>query len=498
MGRSRSRRRGQKRNILEYHDDTHIPRVVEEILSNWEFQSQEREFNAILTVGRIDRVIKYYNEFKKQMKEQPSKKINIAMTFSSGNEVGANDSITKEMRTMFKDYAEFTGIEFVYGDRRQGENNYYEDLVARGTRGGSGRNEANIDLIIVADQLLTGYDSRFLNTLYVDKTLKLQNLIQAYSRTNRVHGKNKEFGTIINYKYPRITERSVNKALKLYGSGGKSSKVIVEHYETAVEKLVPKVKKMIETLSNPTDWELLQTDEMVKESFLLAFRDANDQLNTVRQYYKFQWDDITFGIDEHTWLRYIGAYKNLTYNDEEPEEEVIVNPLVGKTKLSGTQIIDADHILKLIGSKVKTENGIQTADKETLRIIYEQIQELSDMGENEQAKLLKEFVETELEPGNLSSSMDFDESFDAWKRSKMEEEVKSFARDWGIDVDLLLESLESFSIIDKNIPYINEIHKNIDFRRARNQNAGDELTHKMILINEVLPNWFIKIKQKYN
>nr|WP_123810997.1 hypothetical protein [Hydrogenoanaerobacterium saccharovorans] len=76
-------------------------------------------------------------------------------------------------------------------------------------------------------------------------------------------------------------------------------------------------------------------------------------------------------------------------------------------------MIDAAHILSLIGSKVGSVHGIQTVDDETLRIIHEQIQELSNMGEDGQAALLKEFVDTELVPGNLLSSINFDESFEA-------------------------------------------------------------------------------------
>lgn len=124
---------------------------------------------------------------------------------------------------MFKNYASFTGIEFIAGDQIQGKEAYYEDVVARTTRGGSGRNPRNIDLVIVADQLLTGYDSQLLNTLYVDRPLQLQGLVQAYSRTNRVHGADKEFGSIVNFQYPRITEENVDNALKLYGTGGISS-----------------------------------------------------------------------------------------------------------------------------------------------------------------------------------------------------------------------------------------------------------------------------------
>jgi type I restriction enzyme R subunit len=421
------------------------------------------------------------------------------MTFSFGNGNDIDNIPSEVIGGMFKDYAEFTGIEFICRDRKKGEDAYFEDIVARGTRGGSGRNKKNIDLIIVADQLLTGYDSKFLNTLYVDRTLELQNLIQAYSRTNRIYGKNKEFGSIINFQYPKITEERVNTALKLYGSGGTSSKAIVEHYETAVEKFVLKVQGMIETLASPTDWEELKTNDERKKLFILSFRDTNDQLRLVMQYYEFKWDDDSFGIDEHTWLKYVGAYRNLIFKEGEPLEDEPVIPLVGKTKLSGTQVIDASHILSLIGSKIKTDKGIQTVDGETLRIIYEEIQELSDMGEDEQAKLLKEFVETELVPGKLTGDLSFDESFDNWKQEKIKKEVKKFAQDWGIDESLLSKSVDHFSMVrEDDIPYIAELSESVDFKKATKQEARNQLEHTMTLINKALPDWLVEIKQKYN
>ena len=90
------------------------------------------------------------------------------MTFSFGNENDPDTIVPIELvKQMFKDYAEYTGIEFIAGDKKHGETAYFEDIIARTIRGGSGRNAKNIDLVIVADQLLTGYDSKRLNTLYV-------------------------------------------------------------------------------------------------------------------------------------------------------------------------------------------------------------------------------------------------------------------------------------------------------------------------------------------
>lgn len=492
-----------KRNILIYQDEMHIPRVVEEILNNWETQSQAREFNAILTVKYKERVIAFYDEFKKQLNER-REKLNIAMTFSFGNKneienENNSDNVSPEIiKRMFKDYSEFTGIEFIPGDKKHGEDAYFEDLVNRATRGGSGRNKKNIDLVIVAEQLLTGFDSKRLNTLYVDRKLELQSLIQAYSRTNRIFGSTKEFGTIVNFQYPRLTKEMVETALKLYGSGGSSSKAIVDTYIVAVEKFNIKALEMVKSLQDPSQWQEIKDDKEKKDKFILAFKDAAEQLNLVEQYYEYKWDDDAFGIEEHTWLKYRGAYRNLIRNDG-PGDPMpsIIKPLVGKTKLAGTQVIDAAHILGLIGSKVSNVDGIQTVDGETLRIIYEQIQELSDMGEDNKAHLLKEFVDTELVPGNLSYNLNFDEAFDIWKQDKLKANINELADEWGLDREWLFKSVNAFSLGQaKVIPYIDELTKSVDYDKATDKSAGNKLKHMMTLTKK-LPEFIAETKEKY-
>ncbi|WP_430885228.1 type I restriction endonuclease subunit R [Fusibacter sp. JL216-2] len=483
-------------DILVYQDETHIPRVVSSMLDNWDQQSQTKEFNAILTVQYKHRVIAYYNEFQKQLKDR-NEKLNIAMTFSFGNE-NDTDNIAKDIKEkMFKDYSTFTGIKFLVDDKKHGERAYFDDIVDRTTRGGSGRNPKNIDLVIVADQLLTGYDSKRLNTLYVDRSIKQQNLVQAYSRTNRVYGSEKEFGTIINFKYPEMTREKVNTALKLYSSGGSNNRIIVDTYINSVRKLNLKFEEMIPTLPNPSDWQLLERDESAKEDFILAFKDASDQLNFVQQYYEYKWVDATFGLNEHTWLKYIGAYKNLTKKDDSTDGPVEIRTLVGRTKLSGTQVIDANHILTLIGSEVRNENGIQTIDPEILRLVYEKIQELSDMGESNKASMLKEFVDTELLQGNLDYNVHFDDAFNDWKQGKLKNDVTDLAKTWGINNDWLYKSVLSFSTIaPSTVPYIDEIVKSIDYDSAQDQSAGNKLKH-MMKLTKALPDSIKNLKLKY-
>ena len=487
----------KREGILVYYDETHIPRVVEEILTQWDAQSQNREFNAILTVAYKKRVIAYFEEFKKQMKEKDIQ-LNIAMTFSFGNEdeTGRVDPIIVE--NMFKEYGAFTGIEFVAGDQKRGEEAYFEDVIERATRGGSGRNPKNIDLVIVADQLLTGYDSKLLNTLYVDRSLELHGLIQAYSRTNRVYGSNKEFGTIINFQYPKITEEMVNVALRLYGSGGTSSKAIVEPYPTAVEKFKLALIDMKNTLLDPTSWQSIEHIEEAKKMFLQAYKEAAEQFNLVEQYYEYEWNDEAFGMDERTWFHYIGAYRNLIF--EEGDDTPVPTPpkLSGKTKLAGTQVIDANHILNLIGSKTTINNGRQTVDTETLRIIYQQIEELSNLGEHEQAKLLKEFVVEELEAGNISSDIHFDRAFENWKNDKKKVLIYEVAKECGLDGEIFEKSVDAYSITSpEDIPFIHDLIGSLDFTSATKKRGSNQLMHNLELtpyLTKIVPQIKTKFK----
>lgn len=479
----------RKRRIFKYQDATHIPRVVTEILENWENQSQSRQFNGMLTVAYKSRVINYYHEFKKQLKER-NQCLNIAMTFSASEENDPDTVMPQVMKEMFDDYETFTGVRFLANDR-ESLDDYFSDLMERTKRGGSGRNPKNIDLVIVADQLLTGYDAKRLNTLYVDRKLELQGLIQAYSRTNRVFGKTKEFGSIINFRYPKITEEMVDQALRLYGSGGTSSSVIVDTYDVAVKKFVVAVEQLVPTLPDPTQWHELIDDEESKEKFKKAYIKAASQLNKLMQYYEYSWDKEVFKITEHKWLQYQGAYKNL-FSQEDIEIDEIILPLEGKSKLVATQRITASYILELLGGKTEVEGGTQLVDEETLRIIYEDIQELSNQGEAQKATLLLEFVKTELETGKVPEGKTIPDAYDEWLQARLDQELIDYAQAKGLDINLFRKSFAQYNVKKADtIPYLSELTDTADIK---DKNIWDYVYE---LENDV-PEWMKQIKLKYS
>ncbi len=201
---------------------------------------------------------------------------------------------------------------------------------------------------------------------------------------------------------------------------------------------------------------------------------------------------------EYTWLQYTGAYKNIKKRIEPGSgDHPVINPLPGKTRLAATQIIDAAHILKLIGDKVIPEGGVQTVDGETLRIIYEQIQELSDMGDHETALLLREFVDTELMAGNVSSEIPFDEAYEAWKSKRLTSLIDEYADEWGLDKNLLKKTIEAYSPRKPDyVPYIEELIETVDYESAKKASIGSRLKLNMELIDS-LPMFVGEVKEKY-
>lgn len=487
-----------KNKLLVYHDETHIPQVVKTILENWDYQSQNKEFNAILTVARKDRAVAYFDEFQKQLVEN-KQDLNIAVTFSFGNENDPDNIANPELvERMFSSYEKFTGIKFAFGDKKSGSDAYFEDLVDRATRGGSGLNPTNIDLVIVADQLLTGYDSKKLNTLYVDRSLELQGLIQAYSRTNRVFKKNKkDFGMIVNFQYPALTKKRVNTALELYGSGGKSSLAIVERYGDAVAKFANLVSKMQDTLKDPANWMDLKSDEDALKKFMDAFLAAAKQLSHVQQYYEYKWSDKKFTISEHQWMRYLGAYQNLRgTNIVDPPFEEPVELISTQSKLVDTQQVTADSILKLIGNKKRQAHNNQLTE-EDLQNIEDWIQDLSDQGEYQKAQLIKQFLDEVVLTDQEEAIEDINDEFDKWKQRQLAREVEKFARKWGIDEDLLQKSVQNYNSADPEvIPYIADLNKAISFDDAEDKSCGKLLKHKMTVMKE-LPKWIASTTNQY-
>ena len=204
--------------------------------------------------------------------------------------------------------------------------------------------------------------------------------------------------------------------------------------------------------------------------------------------------DEAFGVTEHEWMQYVGAYRNLTRDDKDySEDDISILPL-GKAKLASSQTIDAHYIIQIMGDKATSTEGVQTVNAETLRLIYQNIEELSNMGDYEQAELLRRFVSEELEPGNILSNINFDEAYDNWRKEQLREEINKVSSDWGIDSVIFEKAIEAYSVSNPDeIPYIDDITNSIDYASIENPKTNNLLEHNMALSKE-LPGIISKLK----
>lgn len=199
----------------------HVNLVVKDIFDNWKKRSNNGKYNALFTVhvggnkASTPRAMQYFDKFAEVNVSKPeNERLKVAVSFSADTSNGVHQLKTNEnLHRAIKNYNEVFGTAFDMTTVKQ----YTEDLARRLNKSADDRKY--LDLVIVVDQLLTGFDAPELNTLYIDRTLKDGNLIQAYSRTNRMHNlQDKPWGNVVNYRWPIQNEEAMNVAFYKYSN----------------------------------------------------------------------------------------------------------------------------------------------------------------------------------------------------------------------------------------------------------------------------------------
>lgn len=277
----------------------HIKLVVEDIFRNWRNRSREGRYNALFTThvggGKASTPMAsmYFNEFMRvneENKKNGKQTLKVAVTFSQNS--SNNDSMlstNQGLHNAIKAYNSEFGTSFGMDD----VSGYTQDVTSRLNK--SSTDGKFLDLVIVVDQLLTGFDAPELNTLYVDRTLKGAGLIQAYSRTNRIADmQDKPWGRVVNYRWPAQNEKLMNKALAIYAN--KNSAILSEEAQREsniedgiiakpFEDVFDEVKEVIGKLSSLTsEFQQLPPSEKQKDYMLDLLREYNRGMAKLKQY----------------------------------------------------------------------------------------------------------------------------------------------------------------------------------------------------------------------
>ncbi len=217
----------------QYEIDTHRKKVIEDIWENWTVLSQNSKFHAIFATSSINEAIIYYRLIKKL---QP--KLKVTALFDAHIDNVGNAEVKEDgLVEILEDYNARYGQDYTLATHGK----FKKDISSRLSHKApylriETTPEKQIDILIVVDQMLTGFDSKWINTLYLDKVLQYENIIQAFSRTNRLFGPDKPFGTIRYYRLPHTMEQHINRAVRLY-SGDKPAGLFVDHLEQNLKSL---------------------------------------------------------------------------------------------------------------------------------------------------------------------------------------------------------------------------------------------------------------------
>jgi len=307
----------------QYEREEHQKTVVSDIIENWLTLSRAGKFHAIFTTSSIPEAIAYYRLIKQM---SPHLKTTALFDPNIDNiggaiykEDGLVEIITDYNMCYLQDFSISTHAKFK------------KDIAARLAHKDPYRMiertpEKQIDLLIVVDQMLTGFDSKWINTLYMDKVLLYENIIQAFSRTNRLFGKDKPFGTIRYYRRPHTMTRNIAEAVKLY-SGDKPVGLFVQRLEgnlKRINELFEEIKQVFEGAGVP-DFEKIPVDKSACGKFALLFKEMNKYLEAAK-IQGFLWHQLEYefkdeqgrkksvvmiSFDENTYLILALRYKEL-------------------------------------------------------------------------------------------------------------------------------------------------------------------------------------------
>lgn len=417
-----------------YHDKTRMRKILMHIFKHHRAKRQPQGrlgsdiYTALFAVESIKDAVDYYNmalEINAGLPEE--ERLTFATIFSAQDNKDEDDEYgTEALEKCMREYNKTFGTGF----NKDTFDAYRKDISKRMKQLG----DKQIDILIVVNMFLTGFDAKPLNTLYLDKDLQWHGLIQAYSRTNRVYKKTKTCGNIVTY---RNLKKRQDEALALFSGNGDPNACIRGDYKDYLCEWGEYVNTLKSIAETPYDAAKI-VSENTKKEFVEAFRNVMRTLKQMELFTVFKWSDLAKSLTRDEYEAYEGVYKNIRNNAKrtsEPEESGLAD-IDFETELIGTDTVNFDYIMGLltvIRSVQPVSKRMKMLDK--LLVDYE---DGADEVLRIQKELLKKFVTKRL--NDLPEGLDEDEmrsAFYAYKKGLEKEEVKEFAMDVGVEESVI-------------------------------------------------------------
>lgn len=429
------------------HNPTRMEKIVDYILQI-HHKKTKRLFNAIFCVDDVETLRAYYDLFK-----QKEHDLTIATIFSyRANEESealeeeldvdptdtsspVDQSARDALESYIRDYNERFGTNY----STEKFYDYYKNVQKR-------TKEKEIDILLVVNMFLTGFDAPMLNTLYVDKNLRYHGLIQAYSRTNRLLDANKPHGNIVCF---RNLKQNTDDALRLFGDEDAKDIVFKKPYETIKKEFDEKVQALKEFVPTVDDVDKLRSEEKRKE-FVLLFRDLMRLKAEIETYVEFSFNEVA--IDEQEYFDYVSKYLDIYEGrkTKESEEEDELDEIDFSIELIRADLINYDYIIKLLAEIKEAEGTLEHGIKKE-DFLKKLERDIEYRGKRE---LIERFIEEHLP--TVGKPEEVEEAFDIYWTQEKEKFLEELAASESIDREKLEKLVQDYFYTSR-LPHSDEI-----------------------------------------
>lgn len=452
-------------NPAAYETDTHMRRVLDIILNHSGNKlglqnGKGKTYEAILTVDSIAKAQRYYKLLSSIKAGEDELKISEKITkaypdfpkFAITYSVSENDESSQvnqaEMMQSLSDYNQMFGTSYRL-EQIQAYNKNLNARLARKEKRYLSR-EQQLDLVIVVNRLLTGFDAPCLSTLYIDRpTMKSQDLIQAFSRTNRLFDDAKRYGQIVTFQEPETFKKGIDAALTLYSMGG---------YGTAVSEDWDKVKQdlsisiqSVHALAKTAD-DIAALSRKQKKAFIHLFRALDHDFAHLKAFLRYDESVLEeLGFSEQEYENYAAMYKNVMEElRPDPDDPDTDDPIIDDYELVAYHKlqVDFEYILQLLQGFIESldpeqENYKEENFNEDLKTIRELIEEFAKSNLK-----LGELLNTIIDEIEMDKSkylgQDISIIVNRMRQEAIDREVKAYANKWFIDPDEVRYQVDNY------------------------------------------------------
>ena len=457
--------------VVDNDDQARMEEIAKFILNNFNKSTFDGEFDALFAVQSVSMLIRYYKIFKSL---NPKIRIGAVFTYAANNSLDdeqtgmgtgqyAKEGVGEadELQTIMDDYNNMFGTAFTTENFRA----YYDDINLRMKK--KKADMKPLDLCLVVGMFLTGFDSKKLNTLYVDKNMEYHGLLQAFSRTNRVLNEKKRFGKIVCF---RDLKNNVDTSIKLFSNSDNSEDIVRPPFEDVKKEYKCLATEFLKKYPTPSSIDFLQS-ENDKKNFVLAFRDIIRKHAEIQIYEDYSEDAEDLGMTEQQFNDYKSKYLDITVGFIEPpvipsvvaEDPVPYGNSQGLEdidfclELLHSDIINVAYILELIAELDPYSNDYSEKRQHIIDTM------IKDAGMRGKAKLIDGFIRKNVDEdkenfmsgrSKADGTSELEERLNQYIVSERNKAVKDLSDDEQIPTEVLNLYIKEYDYLQKEQPEI--------------------------------------------